>query len=391
MNLPLPLDPTAVGVYLHVPFCASLCGYCDFYRIESQAGVPEGFEDLLLAEARLYAQEDPLRADTVFFGGGTPSLLAPERLARLLGGLGEVFRWAPGAEVTLEANPETVTSEKLAGWKAAGVTRLSVGVQSLSPGVLSSLERRATAEVSLRALQLAGEAGFEHLSADCMSAVPGQTPADLRDTLETLVALKVDHLSVYSLDLHRKTRLWASVMRGEKTLPDDEEAADLYLWIHDHLVRAGFEHYEVSNFARPGGRCLHNLKYWQGGQTIGLGPSAWSRFRGKLYGNPRNLETWSDAVKKGRPAVDRSEDLTPGRELEDRVIFGLRVKEGIAVAHVRGLLEQDGRDPEKSLRPLFEHGYAELDGDRLRLTALGFLVSNEVLTYLLPGKWPKRP
>lgn len=383
--------PTAVGLYLHVPFCASLCGYCDFYRIESEAGVPEGFEDLLLAESRLYAQDTPLKVDTVFFGGGTPSLLAPDRMARLMGGLGKVFQWAPGLEATLEANPETVTSKNLAGWRAAGVTRLSVGVQSLSPGVLSSLERRATAEASLCALQLAAGAGFEHLSADCMSAVPGQVNADLRSTLETLAVLPLDHLSVYSLELHRKTRLWESVERGDKVLPDDEEAADLYLWVHDYLVRAGFEHYEVSNFARPGGRCLHNLKYWQGGQTIGLGPSAWSRFRGRLYGNPRNLEKWADAVGRGKPVADRSEDLTTGREREDRVIFGLRVKEGIAAADVRGLLEEGERDPEPTLRPLFEHGYAELDGDRLRLTALGFLVSNEVLTYLLPGKWPREP
>lgn len=387
----LSLDRDAAGLYLHVPFCASLCGYCDFYRVESGAGVPEGFEELLLAEARLYAQDEPLRVDTVFFGGGTPSLLTPERLDRLMGGLGAVFRWAPGMEVTLEANPETVTSGNLGGWKAAGVTRLSVGVQSLSPGVLSSLERRATAEGSLRALQLAAGAGFEHLSADCMSAVPGQVTADLRDTLETLAALPLDHLSVYSLDLHPRTRLWESVERGEKALPDDEAAADLYLWVHDYLVRAGFEHYEVSNFARPGGRCRHNLKYWQGGQTIGLGPSAWSRFRGKLYGNPRNLETWSAAVRGGRQAAERSEDLTPARDLEDAVIFGLRVQEGIAAAVVRALLKEDGRDPEQTLRPLIEHGYAELEGDRLKLTALGFLLSNEVLTYLLPGKWPKKP
>jgi oxygen-independent coproporphyrinogen-3 oxidase len=382
-------DPAAVGLYIHVPYCASLCGYCDFFRIESESGVPDGFEGLILEEAHLYAENAPLLVDTVFFGGGTPSLLSPERLAALLGGLRAVFPWAPDPEVTLEANPETITAENLAGWRAAGVTRLSVGVQSLSPTVLSSLERRATAEVALRALALSVEAGYDHLSADCMAAVPGQRTEDLRTTLDALAALPLDHLSIYSLDLHPRTRLWESVFRGERALPEEDEAADLYLWVHDHLLRAGFEHYEVSNFARPGGRCRHNLRYWQGGETIGLGPSAWSRFRGRLYGNPRSLTDWTSSVARGEPASDRCETLTPERELEDRVIFGLRVSEGIAAADAIRLLEEDGRAPGPALQPLLDHEYAELDGDRLRLTVQGFLMSNEVLTYLLPGKWPR--
>lgn len=382
-------NPAAVGLYIHVPYCASLCGYCDFFRIECESGIPEGFEDLILAEARLYAENAPLLLDTVFFGGGTPSLLQPERLAKLMGGLRAVFQWAPSPEVTLEANPETITVDRLAGWRAAGVTRLSVGVQSLSPAVLSSLERRATAEVALRALALSVEAGYEHVSADCMTAVPGQRTDDLQSTLDALTALPLDHLSVYSLELHPRTRLWESVLRGERALPEEDEAADLYLWVHDHLLRAGFEHYEVSNFARPGGRCSHNLRYWQGGETIGLGPSAWSRFRGRLYGNPRSLTDWTSCVARGEPASDRCETLTTEREREDRVIFGLRVSEGIAAADAIGLLEGDGREPGPTLQPLLDHGYAELDGDRLRLTVQGFLMSNEVLTYLLPGKWPR--
>ena len=382
-------DPAAVGLYVHVPYCASICGYCDFFRVECEAGVPEGFEDLILAEARLYAQDAPIFCDTVFFGGGTPSLLQPERLATLIQGLRSVFPWAPGSEVTLEANPETITTERLAAWRTAGVTRLSVGVQSLSAAVLSSLERRATAEVSLRALELAAAAGYAHLSADCMTAVPGQRTEDVRSTLDALAVLPLDHLSVYSLELHPRTRLWESVLRGERALPEEDDAADLYLWVHDHLHRAGFEHYEVSNFARPGGRCRHNLRYWQGGETIGLGPSAWSRFRGRLYGNPRSLTDWTNSVARGESAGDRCETLTPQREREDRVIFGLRVSEGIAVADAVGLLEEDGREPGPAFQPLVDHGYAEIDGDRLRLTVQGFLMSNEVLTYLLPGKWPR--
>ncbi len=385
------LDTAPVGLYIHVPFCGALCGYCDFFRLESPGGVPEGYEDLLLAEALMYLESPRVRVDTVFFGGGTPSLLSPERLGRLMGGLGNALDISPAAEITLEANPETVTAESLAGWRAAGVNRLSVGIQSLVPGVLTALDRRATAEVSLRALELAADAGFEHLSADCMSAVPGQRTDELRSTLERLAVLPLDHLSVYSLDLHPKTRLWEAVTRGELALPDDEEAAELYLWTHHMLGKAGFEHYEVSNYARPGGRCRHNLRYWQGGETVGLGPSAWSRFRGQLYGNPRNLDAWTRAIQANRAAPTSVELLGEERQREDLVIFGLRVLEGVEAEHVRWLLEQDGRDPDAVLRPLFEHAYLQQEGNRLRLTVEGFLMSNEVLTYLLPGKWPRNP
>lgn len=384
-------DTSPVGLYIHVPFCGALCGYCDFFRLESPGGVPAGYEDLLLAEALMYLESPKIRVDSVFFGGGTPSLFSPERLVRLMEGLAHAFDISSTAEVTLEANPETVTAESLAGWQAAGVNRLSVGIQSLVPHVLAALDRRATAEVSLRAIEIAAEAGFEHLSADCMSAVPGQRTDELRATLERLATLPLDHLSVYSLDLHPRTRLWEAVTRGELALPDDEEAADLYLWTHHMLAKAGFEHYEVSNYARPGGRCRHNLRYWQGGETVGLGPSAWSRFRGQLYGNPRSLEAWTRAIQANRAAPASVELLGEERQREDLVIFGLRVLEGVEAVHVRWLLELDGRDADAVLRPLLEHGYLQQEGDRLRLTVEGFLMSNEVLTYLLPGKWPRNP
>jgi putative oxygen-independent coproporphyrinogen III oxidase len=386
-----PGRASSVGLYIHVPFCGALCGYCDFFRLESPGGVPAGYEELLLAEALMYLETPKVRIDTVFFGGGTPSLLSPTRLARLMEGLGQTFDLSHSAEVTLEANPETITRENLEGWRAAGVNRLSVGIQSLAPHVLSALDRRATAEISLRALELAASAGFEHLSADCMSAVPGQRTEELRATLETLATLPLDHLSVYSLDLHPKTRLWDAVKRGDLQLPDEEAAADLFLWTHDALAKAGFEHYEVSNYARPGGRCRHNLRYWQGGETVGLGPSAWSRFRGQLYGNPRNLDAWTRAIQTNRPAPASVEILGEERQREDLVIFGLRVREGVEVEHVRWLLELDGREPDVVLKPLFDHGYALFDEGRLRLTVEGFLMSNEVLTYLLPGKWPRNP
>ncbi len=382
-------DAAAVGLYVHVPFCASLCRYCDFFRVESPGGVPVGFEALLVEEAALFGETPPLQVDTVFFGGGTPSLLGPDRLGRLLAELGRVFEIRPSAEITLEANPETVNEASLAGWRQAGVTRLSIGVQSLTPGVLAALERRAPAATALAAVELAARSGFKHLSADVMSGVPGQGGGDLEDTVERLAELPLDHLSVYSLDLHPKTPLWEAVAAGNLTLPGDDEAADQFLAVHGILQQRGFEHYEVSNYARPGGRSRHNLRYWQGGQTVGLGPSAWSRFKGRLWGNPRSLDAWTRRVREGGTPPGDAERLTPEREREDRVIFGLRVSDGAGLQDLIDLFAVDQREADVVLKPLLAHGYAVVEDSRLKLTVQGFLMSNEVLTYLLPRSWPR--
>lgn len=381
-------DQQAVGLYIHVPFCASICGYCDFFRLKTDRGVPEGFEDLLLKEAALYSRDAP-SVDTVFFGGGTPSLFSPRRFARLMEGLHELFYIREDAEVTLEANPETVVREALDAWFASGVNRLSIGAQSFDRAVLRSLERRAGPETARAAVTLAAEAGFAHLSVDLMTGVPGQGRSSLVADLRALAGMPLDHVSVYSLDLHPKTHLHAEVLKGEKSLPSDEEAADLSELVHERLLVAGFEHYEVSNFARAGGRCRHNLRYWQGGETIGLGPSAWSRYKGRLTGNPRNLETWRQAVEKGEAPFETVELLLERRRLQDELIFGLRVSDGVAFDDVAELLAEDGRDPMALVETLSFHGYARLEDGRLCLTTLGFLVSNDVINYLLPEGWER--
>ncbi len=381
-------DPGAVGLYVHVPFCASICGYCDFFRIKTDSGVPEGFETLLLKEAALYATDAP-PVDTVFFGGGTPSLMSPDRLARLMDGLRALFAVRADAEVTLEANPETVSRDAAETWRRCGVNRLSIGAQSFDPAVLKSLDRRAGPDAARRAVDTAAGAGFVHLSVDLMTGVPGQDGDSVERDLAVLAAMPLDHVSVYSLDLHPKTVLHAAVIRGEKALPSDEEAADLSERVHEVLCAAGFEHYEVSNFARPGGRCRHNLRYWQGGDSIGLGPSAWSRYRNHLTGNPRNLEIWRKAVANGEPPFETVEVLSAERRLQDELIFGLRVSDGVDFDDVAQMLAEDGRDPAALVETLTSHGYAKLEDGRLSLTTLGFLMSNEVLNYLLPEGWER--
>lgn len=375
-----------VGVYVHVPFCVASCGYCDFCRVDSPAGVPEGYEDLVVEEARLYAREPQLRADTLYLGGGTPSLLEPERLRALIEGIRSSFAFTWSPEVTLEANPETVDPSSLEGWRDAGVTRLSVGVQSFDASVLGVLGRRASLEKNAAALLDAVEAGFAHLSADLMTGVPGQSLPSLRKDLSSLAALPLDHVSVYALDLHGGTRLHAAVLRGELSLPGEDAAAEMLAAAHEVLCERGFEHYEISNFARPGGECRHNLKYWRCAETVGLGPSAWSRFDGRLTENRRDIQAWAAAVRRGERAVESEQIISLEQHAADRVIFGLRLAEGVDEELIHEVVAWDGRDPAAVVSALTAHGYAELEGGRLHLTPLGFMTSNEVLTYLLPDR-----
>ncbi|MGC8724106.1 MAG: radical SAM family heme chaperone HemW [Acidobacteriota bacterium] len=384
----LLFDPSAVGLYVHVPFCASICGYCDFYRVlDRGGGVPADFEELLLMEAALYRESPPVELDSLYFGGGTPSLLGPERLGRLIRGLGAVFAFRPDSEVTLEANPETVTPAALRGWLDGGVTRLSIGVQSFDEGVLAALDRRAGPARALEAVEQAASAGFRRLSVDMMTGVPGQDADSLEADLERAAQLPVDHLSFYSLDLHPQTKLHRAVLLGRQLLPDDDAAAQMWERSHELLTERGFEHYEVSNFARPGGRCRHNLRTWQGGDGIGLGPAAWGRFRARLLANPRSLARWRLALKEGRTPWESVEPLSARRQKQDLLIFGLRVSDGVPLESVEELLAEDGRDPLAIVKALTDHGYAVCEEGVLRLTPLGFLMSSEVLVYLLPRGW----
>jgi oxygen-independent coproporphyrinogen III oxidase len=375
-------NPAPVGLYIHIPFCASLCSYCDFYRAESPAGVPGPFVDNLLKEASLYREEVPQAVDTLYLGGGTPSLLAPDQMHRLLEGLRNYFSVSGEAEVSLEANPETVDARSASAWREAGVTRLSLGAQSFVRAETDLLGRRCTPRRASEAVRAARGVGFEDISLDLMGGIPGQTTGSLAESLREAVSLPLTHLSFYLLDLHRGTDLHGRVLSGEVSLPGEDSLADLYESARSTLLSAGFEHYEISNFARPGYRCRHNLKYWQGGGYIGLGPSAHGRFRGWMTANPRSLKAWSDALERGEFPIERTERITEIRRLEDAIIFGLRLSDGVPLEILEKL--NPGGDLPARLGKILDARYAEMDGDRMRLTERGFLLSNEILGWLLP-------
>ncbi len=379
--------PPPLGLYVHVPFCASLCAYCDFYRLKAGRVLPRDFDDLVLAEAALHAAGRALRADTLYLGGGTPSLLPPRRLARLIGTLSRTFHFPAGAEATMEANPETVTEERVERWREAGLSRLSVGVQTFRPELLRHLGRRATARQAARALEMASRGGFRRLSADLLVGIPGQTPRDLSEDLRRASDAPLDHLSLYALDLHPGTPLHGEVSSGRMRIPAEDTTARLWERAHHFLTAAGWRHYEISNFARGEGECRHNLKYWRGEEYLGLGPSAWSRLGGVLAGNPRSLERWAREIRGGRIPWESPEILSLRRMREDRLIFGLRLAEGVPLEEVEPLFEGRREAVETLLRALEGRGLLRRRMGMLALTPRGFLLSNAVLSALLPDRF----
>ena len=375
------------GLYIHVPFCRARCNYCDFYSAASPGGVPDLFVETLRAEVRLYGEEPPIALDTVYVGGGTPSLLTPEQVFRLRDGLDGPFDLSGLREATFEANPESLDGDRLLAWRAAGFNRISIGVQSFQERETKALSRLSGPSACKSAVLSAERAGFSNISIDIMGGIPGQTTAAVTETLRLAASLPISHLSFYILEVHPGTGLYSDVVSGRTAIPGEEELAELYALAREIMLGSGFEHYEISNFARGGPKCLHNLKYWQGGEYIGLGPSAHGRFRGYMTSNPPSLEDWASEVLAGRLATGESRRMTREMEAENEVIFGLRLAEGIPISALEKLKEALGVPLQEKVRRLVEGGHAEVDGGRFRLTPEGFLVSSEVVAYLLPEGW----
>ncbi len=331
------------GLYLHVPFCSRICPYCDFAVTTGGPARRRAFVDDLLAEAALWSAEagagfGPDRApfETVYLGGGTPSALAPEDLARLLDGVRGRLAVAPDARLFFEANPEDVTPESLRAWQELGFATLSLGVQSFDAGELAFLGRRHGPEAARESVRLAREAGFATISLDLIFGLPGQTPDAWRRTLDAAIALAPDHVSCYQLTFHEGTPFGRDLDRGRLQEMPEPAQAEIFALTHAVLADAGYPAYEVSNFARaPEHRSRHNRKYWDHTPYLGLGPSAHS-FDGRArWWNERRLAAWSAHLAGGERPIAGREELTPEQRALEALMLGLRTADGLDLARFR--------------------------------------------------------
>ena len=379
----------SLGLYVHWPFCLSKCPYCDFNSHVRSAIDESRWSAALVRELRHFAESLPgRRVTSIFFGGGTPSLMAPEKVAAVIAAAGDAWTLDPEIEITLEANPTSVEAGRFAAYRAAGVNRVSLGLQALDDDALAFLGRTHSAGEAVAAVETARRV-FARLSFDLIYARPGQTPSQWRSELREALQLAGEHLSAYQLTIEPATAFHAAWRRGSLVLPEEPRAAALYEATQEILAAAGLAAYEVSNHARPGGECRHNLTYWRYQDYVGVGPGAHGRLTlagGKwAIRQHRAPEAWLAAVERDGHATRTRARLSPEERLAELVLMGLRLTEGISRAAFR---REAGGGPETlldaaRLANLRDAGYLVVDSDGLRVTAAGRQRLNAVTEYLL--------
>ncbi|MFT3781891.1 MAG: radical SAM family heme chaperone HemW [Nibricoccus sp.] len=373
-------SPKALGLYVHVPFCARTCDYCAFYQVAPTAAMVRQYLDGVSREAELVRWIQPVQ--TVFWGGGTPGLLAPADLRKL----GEAVKARLGGnpvEWSVELAPGSVTDARLAVLRELGVTRVSMGAQSFQPALLEALGRPHTREQILRAYERIRAAGFASVNLDLMFAVPGQEEASWLEDIRMAISLAPDHLSTYCLTFEEDTALWVKLSQGKVKL-DPEREAKLYEKTWETLDAAGYPQYEISNFARVGHQCLHNLNTWRMCDWVGLGPAASSQFAGWRGTNIDDLNRWSENLARGERATEDRVELTPSLLLEDSLVFGLRMNEGVDLGALQAVYPSAPWNRiETFAQRLVTEGLATLRNTRLALTLRGRLVADAVGTEIM--------
>ncbi len=374
----------ALGLYVHVPFCSAICRYCNFNRGLFDPDLTQRYVRAVTSEIRSAPSRVGLPpappADTVFFGGGTPSLLEPDEIAAILRACADVFALPPGAEVTLEANPETVTAASLAALRGAGVNRLSFGVQSFRDDDLRRLGRIHDADRACQAVADARSAGFDNVSLDLMMWLPAQSIDAWMESVDRAIALAPEHVSLYLLELYPNAPLREEMARRGWSQAPDDDAAEMYETAMGRLDGALYHQYEISNVARPGRESRHNLKYWQDGEWIGFGPGAHSTVAGERWKNVSGTEDWAGRVETGAGTAVERRVLTPAERWQEALITGLRLVDGVDLEAFRRRygVSIDGRFGD-AIRRFEDAGAARRDGGRLHLTRRGMLIANEVL------------
>ncbi len=381
-----------LSLYIHVPFCTVKCAYCDFNSYAALEHLTGDWLAALLRELELWSERAAdRRIATVFIGGGTPSLLEGEQIARLLDTARRCFDIAADAEITLEANPESVRVERMRSYRAAGVNRVSMGVQSLDADELRFLDRLHSAERAEQALSEIRSAGFENVNLDLIYGLPKQRFETWRTTLEQVAAWRPEHLSCYALTVEDGTPLAARVAAGAVVEADPDVVAEISTWTAARLAEAGYEHYETSNYALPGRECRHNLNYWRCGDYIGVGPGAHGCFDGRRYSVVRRPAAYIRALATQTagpeglpsPAIEEVEAITDHDAVVDTLTLGLRLREGIDEQELKQRRPRTYAQVEAAINWALEAALCERSGNRLRLTKRGHAVANEIFVRLL--------
>lgn len=372
-----------LGIYIHIPFCRAKCDYCDFYSMAQGEGVMDDYYKALVTHIKETApQARCWKVDTVYIGGGTPSVFGSKRIVGLLKEVRRRFDLTRDAEITCEANPESADRSFLTAIRRAGVNRLSLGMQSACDAELKAVHRLHDFEQVKHAVAAARAAKLKNLSLDLIYGLPGQSMESWQKSLEAALALEPQHLSCYGLKVEPGTPLDGRVTRGE-VLPDDDTQADMYLWMVERLTKAGYPQYEISNFARPGFQSRHNLKYWMGKPYIGFGPGAHSDFGGRRYSFIRDLSGYIAGILNGGTVIDESV-LIPHRErMGEYLMLRLRTTRGIEEWEYRREFSMNFDPLEQKLEEYERHGWAVRRDRRWHLTPTGFLLSNQLIGDLM--------
>ncbi|NBY51769.1 MAG: coproporphyrinogen III oxidase [Actinobacteria bacterium] len=326
-----------LSFYVHIPYCVKRCGYCDFNTYtpaELQgpdlAAVSANYIDAVIQEIEMASSSvGNAEVPTIFFGGGTPSLMPSADLARVISAIREKFELANDAEITIEVNPDSVSEQFLAHMREAGANRISMGMQSAAPHVLETLDRTHKPVNVARAVEQARKNGYEHVSVDLIYGTPGESFADWKTSVESALALPIDHISAYALIVERGTKLAAQVARGELVMPSDDETAEKYLYADESFEAAGFTWYELSNWSKPGGECRHNIAYWDGSFWWGAGPGAHSYFGSERWWNIKHPKSYQERIAKNESPIQEKENLTPENKADEFILLQIRRREGI--------------------------------------------------------------
>lgn len=359
------------GIYIHIPFCIRKCPYCDFYSVAGAEKLLPFFVRAVQDELELVSREFPLgEIRTVYFGGGTPSLLSGREISGILEGIGRFYGRRTDAEISLEANPGSIAPAKLREFREAGVNRLSIGGQSFHPRELEVLGRIHSVDDISKTVEHARSAGFDNLGLDLIFGLPGQELEAWRASVKRALDLQPDHISAYALTWSKDTPMGRNIASGALPEPEENTVSEMLLWTDEFLSEAGYHHYEISNFARPGFECLHNLNYWSGTAYLGLGPSAHSFVDGKRFWNAASLERYLEYVGKEQSAREGEETLTPSEKRLEALSLGLRRSSGIPLSIVM--------DKMAEIHEMENRGFGQIRDGRFLPTARGFLLADEL-------------